>query len=83
MNQQTSYSHKESILECKKIKHDLNSEESVLPMKSIQNSPNVAELTKIMLGTISKENARKMNLYERHVFYNITDGIFALTSNLN
>lgn len=83
MNQQTSYSLKANILEYKKSNQTSNSEESVLPMKSIQNTPDVAELTRIMLGATFEENARKMTLDERHAFYNITDGLLALTYQLS
>ena len=83
MNQQTSYSLKASILEYTKSNQTSNSEESVLPMKSIQNTPDVVELTRIMLGVISEENTRKMTLDERRAFYNITDGILALTYQLS
>ena len=83
MNQQTSYSLKANILEYKKSNQTSNSEESVLPMKSIQNTSDVAELTRIMLGVTFEENARKMTLEERHAFYNITDGLLALTYQLS
>ena len=80
MNQQTSYSLKASILEYRKSNHASNSEESVLSGK---NTPNVVELARIMLGVISGENARKMTLSDRYAFYNITNGLLALTSQLN
>ena len=83
MNQQTSYSLKASILECKKRNQALNSEEPLLPMKDIQNIPDVMELTRIMLGVVSVENARKMTLSERHAFYSIINGLHALTYQLN
>ena len=83
MNQQTSYSLKTSILEYKKRDHASNSEESVFPMKDIQNIPDVAELTRIMLGVVSVENARKMTLRERHAFYSIANSLLALTYQLN
>jgi hypothetical protein len=82
MNQQTSYSLKASILEYKKNNQTSNSEDLVLPTNT-QNTPDVVELTRIMLGVISEENARKMTLDERHAFYNITDGLLALTYQLN
>ena len=62
MNQQTSYSLKASILEYKKRNQAPNSEEPVVSMKDIQNIPDVVELTRIMLGVVSVENARKMTL---------------------
>ena len=80
MNQQTSYSLKASILEYKKSNHDSDSEDLELPMKNI---PDVAELTRIMLGVISGENAKKMTLSDRHAFYNITNGLLALTYQLS
>jgi len=83
MNQQTSYSLKADIREYKKSNQTLNSEESVLSMKSIQNTPDVVELARIILGVISGKNARKMTLDERHAFYNITNGLLALTHQLN
>ena len=83
MNQQTSYSLKADMPEYEKNTQTSNSEESVSPMKSIQNIPDVVELTRIMLGVISGENARKMTLDERHAFYNITNGLLALTHQLN
>ena len=79
MNQQTSYSLKASILEYKKSNHDSNSEVLDLPMKNI---PDVVELTRIMLGVISGENSRKMTLSDRHAFYNIANGLLALTDQL-
>jgi hypothetical protein len=82
MNQQTSYSLKASILEYKKIDQSSSSEESVFPT-DIQNTPDVVELTRIMLGAISGQNARKMTLGERRVFYNIIDGTLAVTYKLN
>ena len=82
MNQQTSYSLKASILEYKKSDHTSCSEESVLPM-NIQNTPDVMELTRIMLGVISEENVRKMTLEERRVFYNTIDSLLAITYKLN
>ena len=82
MNQQTSYSLKDGILECNKIDQTSGSEESVLPM-NIQNAPDVMEFTRIMLGVISKENVRKMTLHERCVFYNTISGLLAITYKLS
>ena len=81
MNQQTSYSLKASILEYKKSDQTSGSEESVLSM-NIQNTSDVMELTRIMLGAISEENARKMTMDERRVFYNTVDGLLAITYKL-
>ena len=80
MNQQTSYSLKASILEYKRNNEASNSKELDLPMGNI---PDVVELTRIMLGVISGENSRKMTLSDRHVFYNIANGLLALTNQLN
>ena len=82
MNQQTSYSLKASILEYKKNNQTSNSEDYVLP-RDDQNTPDVVELIRIRLGVISEENARKMTLDERHAFYNIADGLLALTHQLS
>jgi len=82
MNQQTSYSLKASIPEYKKSDQISSSEESVLSM-NIQNTPDVMELTRIMLGVISGEKARKMTLDERHAFYNTIDGLLAITYKLS
>lgn len=83
MNQQTSYSLNASILEeYKKSDQTSGSEESFLPM-NIQNTPDVMELTRIMLGIISGENVRKMTVYERQVFYNTIDGLLAITYKLS
>ena len=82
MNQQTSYSLKASILEYKKSDQISDSEESVLSM-NIQKTLDVMELTRIMLGAISEENARKMTMNERRVFYNTMDGLLAITYKLS
>jgi len=82
MNQQTSYSLKASILEYKNSQIS-NSEESVLPTKDILDIPDVAELTRIMLGVISVENTRKMTLMERQALYSIVNDLHNLTYQLN
>ena len=83
MNQQTSYSQKASMLEHKKSNQALNPKESSLAVKSIQNTLDIAELARIMLGVISEENARKMTRDERHAFYNITNDLLSIAYKLS
>lgn len=79
MNQQTSYSLKASILECKKNSQTSSSKESALTVKKFQSMPDIVELARIMFGVIAVENARKMTLQERRAFYGITNELVSLT----
>ena len=81
MNQQTSYTLKASITE---YKNNLNSDVSrtTPSAKKVQTTPNILELIKIVLGTISEQSARNMTLSERRSFYDITNELISLTHEL-
>ena len=83
MNQQTNCSLKASIMEYKENSQISNSKESVSSRQEFQDMPYVLELTRIMLGTIAMENARKMTLNERHVFYSMANGLLSLAHSLS
>lgn len=83
MNHQTRYSLKASILEYKKNSQMVGSKKLDVSVTEFQNMPDVVELTRIMFGAIAVENARKMTLQERHVFFGITNDLISLTQKLS
>jgi hypothetical protein len=79
MNQQTSYLHKTKCVEYKKHKPTSKHEGSVFHVNEFKCTPDLMELTRIMLGTVSSENAKNMTLQERHAFYDIASDLISLT----
>lgn len=81
MNQQTSCSLNASMLECKN-KQISNSNAIVLHGKDFQGTPDVVELTRILIRTIVGENTRNMTQRERVVMSHITNKFISLIEDI-